>query len=883
MTGSGAEKSAVWKYAVTITACWTLLIALLLLFEAREHQDEVLTILRNEARESVAKDLLYRRWNASIGGLYAAVTPSLRPDPYLAQLPERDITSTSGRRLTLVNHTYMTRLVHDLERSSGGLSSHLAGVRPLSPSSQPDAWERTALDRFRRGEREVTSTVTIGGRPFVRLMRPIFVARSCLTCHRSGGFAAGDVIGGVSVTLPLKPFSLIVRESLSERVTVFGSMWLAGAALILLGGRKIALRTAALRASESKYKNLFETMPDGVYRADGAQTIQLLNPAAAAILGYARPEDAAGLSLADHWQDPDERTQLRRDLATRGSVSLRRVGVRTCRGEEKVIELSARTLAGPHGRIEGEEGIFRDITSRIEADSTVREMFGTMRKIIDCAPFGIYLVDAGGAVEYANEAMLRISGESFERFSAANVFTIPAYQAIGLADRIRAGLGGAEFRLDHVVYLAPGGGRKSVRNYYGIPLVERGKRKLLMIVEDVTDRIDAEAKQRELHAQLIQAQKIESIGRLAGGVAHDFNNILSVIIGYSDLALRKLETGESVEEELSVILSAGQKAAAVTHQLLAFSRKQILEMKNINVNDLIDNLSRMLGRLIGEDIGLIVKTDRAAGTITADPTQIEQVLINLAVNARDAMPDGGSLFLRTAAVEIRPEHAVANREMVPGGYVMISITDSGSGMSQEVRDRIFEPFFTTKERGRGTGLGLATVYGIIKQHKGYIYVSSAEGYGTTFVIYLPAAALPSGREAPEENRTVLRQGEETLLVVEDDPMVRRLIIDILAPLGYRILDAPNGPDAIRLVEAHAGPINMLVTDVVMPMMNGKELADVIKERIPGIKVLYLSGHPTDVLGRRGILDEGIAYLQKPILPAALVAKIQEVFSLRKAG
>jgi len=367
----------------------------------------------------------------------------------------------------------------------------------------------------------------------------------------------------------------------------------------------------------------------------------------------------------------------------------------------------------------------------------------------------------------------------------------------------------------------------------------------------------------QLQRQLAQAQKLEAIGRLAGGVAHDFNNVLTAILGSAELLLLDTPPGANAREEVEIIRDAAVRAQELIRQLLAFSARQVLQPAVVDLNDLIKNLGRMLRRLIGEDLVLATELADDLGAVRVDPGQVEQVLVNLAVNARDAMPDGGRLTIRT--------------ENVPSeSQVLIEVADTGIGMDAATLARVFEPFFTTKERGKGTGLGLASVYGIVRQSGGHIAVRSTPGAGTTFRIHLPRVDEPVdvSRAAPLVTAPVA--GTETILVAEDEQIVRVLVRKVLEQAGYMVLLAGGGAEALRLAERHPGPIQLLVTDVVMPGMNGRELARRLVERRPMTKVLYLSGYADDAVERHGVLDPGTAFMQKPFSPSALATRVREV-------
>jgi nitrogen-specific signal transduction histidine kinase len=392
-----------------------------------------------------------------------------------------------------------------------------------------------------------------------------------------------------------------------------------------------------------------------------------------------------------------------------------------------------------------------------------------------------------------------------------------------------------------------------------------------------------EGEKAKLEDQLRQAQKLESVGRLAGGVAHDFNNLLTVINGYSGFLLKRLAAGDPLRAYADEIGIAGERAAGLTRQLLAFSRKQVIEPRVIDLNAAIRESAPMLQRLIGEDIALETRLEGGLGQVMADPDQIHRVIMNLAVNARDAMAGGGTLDIETKNVEIgQAGSASMQPAATPGRYVLMTVTDNGHGMDETVRRQVFEPFFTTKEVGKGTGLGLSTVYGIVRQSGGWIDVSSEVGVGTSFEVYLPrvdACGVPerSGIGVPIEG------GVETILVVEDQQTVRAFVVAALRQCGYDVLEASDGNEAIAVAGRHPGRLHLLLTDVVMPGMNGKELSGRLKELRPDLKVLFISGYTADAIAHRGVLDRGVAFLQKPFSPEELARKVRDALAAPGVG
>jgi len=506
---------------------------------------------------------------------------------------------------------------------------------------------------------------------------------------------------------------------------------------------------------------------------------------------------------------------------------------------------------------------------RKRAEEALARSETTYRSLVEDSPFGIFRSTVDGRLIAVNPALVSILGyaseaELLRKSMATDVYVDPTERARRSADVIAQGSLTAESE-----WRRKDGKTVTVRQTGRVVRDAQGRVEYFnVLVEDITER-------KLLEQQLRQAQKMEAVGRLAGGIAHDFNNLLTAILGSAELLLETMAQ-EQERDDVEEIRKAAKRAADLTRQLLAFSRQQVLAPQVLDLNALVVNLEKLLRRLIGEDVELRTALAPDLGAVKADPGQMEQVIANLVVNARDAMPEGGRLTVETANAELDKDYADQHFPAPPGSYVLLAVSDTGTGMDPETKSRIFEPFFTTKDKGKGTGLGLATVYGVVKQSGGYIWVYSEPGQGTAFKIYLPRV-----REAPEPARpspapAAPLRGSETLLLVEDDEMVRHLVSRMLKSRGYTVLAASDGTDALRQVESHRGPIDMLITDVVMPGMSGREVAQRVTTLRPPVKVLYLSGYTDDAIVRHGMLEPGIAFLQKPFSADALARKIREV-------
>ncbi|HYK10296.1 MAG TPA: ATP-binding protein [Gemmatimonadales bacterium] len=517
----------------------------------------------------------------------------------------------------------------------------------------------------------------------------------------------------------------------------------------------------------------------------------------------------------------------------------------------------------------GGRRLARDKTRREIAEADARASGNLYQSLVEHAPFGVERISATGRPISANPALVQMLGYTSESEIlsldiARDVYRNPDERAPLVDQLLDSGEMTAEsqWRKKDGSFITVRRTGTVVRNADGSVMC------FDVFIEDVST-------QRALEAQLESAGKMEAIGRVAGGVAHDFNNLLTVILGSCEILIETLPANSQVRSDITDIRSAAMRASELTTQLLAFSRRQVLQPVVLDLNRSVEGMEQMVKRLIGEDVELAVRLDPALGTARADPGQIEQVIMNLAVNARDAMPQGGLLTIETANAELDATYSRVHPLASPGSYVMVAVSDSGVGMDEDTKAHVFEPFFTTKEQGKGTGLGLATVYGIVRQSGGFIWVYSEPGQGATFKIYLPRVGgtpQPAERKEPAK----VRHGTETILLVEDDPPVRAITRRVLVGLGYSVLPAHDGATALDIAATHRDPIQLVVTDAVMPRMSGQDLAATLRSRYPAMRLLLLSGYPGEAISRRGILVPGTAFLQKPFTVEALARKVRDV-------
>jgi PAS domain S-box-containing protein len=678
-----------------------------------------------------------------------------------------------------------------------------------------------------------------------------------------------------------------------------GWMWVRGEVDVDSTGKTVGLWGAAQDITERKraeeelaratalLQAAIDQTPAGMLIADAPDVrIRIANPAALGIRGQSA-EPLTGIPVELHprhwftfWPDgtpvAPEELPLSRAILKGEIVKNEEVIIRRSDGELRHVLANAAPVRNAQGDIVAGVVVFLDVTELKRAEEALRESEAKFRSIAEQLPEMIALTDEAGAITYASPASVTLFGVSSAEMTGQHFpafvdeALIPAAAAI-FQNVVQNGrkLVNFEFRMKR------GDGSTFDGELSGERYESASGRGSMVTIRDITERKRAEAEKEKLQAQLTQAQKMESVGRLAGGVAHDFNNMLGAILGNTSLALQDLPPESLARECLQEIADCARRSADLTRQLLAFARQQTIAPQVLDLNDTVAGMLKMLRRLIGEDIDLAWLPGKDLGPVKVDPSQIDQILANLCVNARDAIKGVGKITIETGNVVLDEAYVAGHVEARVGEYVRLAVSDNGCGMSPEVRAHLFEPFFTTKGLGQGTGLGLATVYGIVKQNNGFIGVYSEPGQGTTFQIHLPRHAAPTVSPAGPEAAPAPGRGHETILLVEDEPALLRISRRVLENLGYRVLAARGPGEAIQLAREHAGTIHLLMTDVVMPEMNGRDLAKNLLSQYPHLKRLFMSGYTADVIAHHGVLDPGIHFLQKPFTVEALADKVRE--------
>lgn len=645
--------------------------------------------------------------------------------------------------------------------------------------------------------------------------------------------------------------------------------------------RNVEVGAAAQRdTSELKLESVFRATPIGI-TFNVARSIHTVNDFMCEITGYSEQElIGSSARILYHSEAEFERVGalLYEPLKHQGRTTVEAT-FRRKDGCSIAVVLNAGLVDRQDTNL-GYVVTVQDVTAQRRAEDALRTSEERFRSIVEQSPFSIQVFAANGEVVVVNDAFCSLWGTAREALTGYNILKDPRLEALGLLPSLHQAFRGETVRTPVLPYEVPTGAgnhRRVVQSaFYPLKDAAGELQNVVMVQLDFTDQARAEEERNRLQEQLQQAMKMEAIGRLAGGVAHDFNNLLTAIGGNTELAIMDIGNQRPVADYLAEVSKAAESAASLTRQLLAFSRRQLIEPRVLNLNDIVERLNKMLRRVIGDDVALSASLSQELGAVRVDPGQFEQVLVNLAVNARDAMPNGGRLIVETSNIDLEADYCALHPQTRPGRYVMLSVSDTGEGMTPAVQQRLFEPFFTTKAVGKGTGLGLATIFGIVKQAGGAVEVYSELGLGTTFKIYIPRV-----EERPEELESASPPvrpigGTETILLAEDNESVLGFARTLLEKLGYMVLLASSGTFALEIAQGYRGPIHLLITDVVMPGMNGRELASQIAICHPETKVLFTSGYAEDVIVHHGVLQKNLEFIGKPYSLTSLSAKVRSI-------
>ena len=1023
--GWGGNENGFFRIGLCLVLmAWALLLATLFWRDISEMREANLSLARNVAGAYFNKDYAFRLWAASHGGVYVPISERTPPNPNLAHVPERDIQTPSGKRLTLINPAYMVRQLQEDFEKLFGVRGHITGLKHFRSETAPDDWEKDALRGFEAGNNEAQEFTNIDGKPYLRLMRPLIADKSCLKCHAHQGYKEGDVRGGVAVALPMKDFLAVEKRNALGQVFSYGVVLVVGSFVIMVGfirlrrreeERDSALadlgqardelniqvqeRTKELNSEKNLISTTLRSIGDGVITTDIDGRITALNREAEKLTGWSE-EEALGRPLEQVFVIVDERTReprenpVRKALETGEIVELANCTALIARdGSEIIVEDTAAPIRAEGAQTLGVVLVFRDITERAKAEEELKKSEALLKEAQQVGRLGHWELDDPAGTPTWSEEIFRIFGldpargepsfaahqdiihkgdwellnRAVESLSAKGIsfdiefrFTKPdgsfgwinakGYPrknqqgeivrlfgtAQDITDRKRAEMGlkdqlsfiGSLIEaipapifykdIDHVylgcnqtfaefvgrskediigksvfevaptdlaeVYRAQDAAlfnNPSSQVYESLVESRDGSKRdvifhkavfrdasgavagLIGAILDITERKKAEEERENLRRQLSQAQKMEALGTLTGGIAHDFNNLLTIINGYTELMLTEMTEDDPLYPDLQKIFETGQKGADLVRRLLALSREGKGNPKPLNLNEVVEQSVAPMKRTFPKMIEIDTSLDKELSMVNADASQIEQVLMNICVNAKDAMPNGGRIGISTKNIQVDGEHQRERLEAKTGPHVLMEISDTGSGISAEIIERVFEPFFTTKgwDFRKGTGLGLPVAKGIVEQHGGWIACRSEEGTGTTFSVYLPSIGEES--DLSEQKIEEPSPTGKKILLVDDEEFVRDLGRRILERSDQSVVTASSCKEALEIYAREGEDIGLVILDLMMPQMGGEECLYELVRMNPAVKVIISTGHHVSHPERQSLSKVVKRFVNKP--------------------
>ncbi len=857
------------KATILLFCVWSLLMAGLALYGVNLHHLNIEGLARHLAIDLLHQDLDYRAWNARSGGVYVKVSAKNPPNPYLDHLPNRDVTTTTGQQLTLVNPAYMSRMVYEISQTSGGHVGHITSLTPLRPDNRPDRWEKQALLQFAAGKVEITEISLIEGKPYLRYMRRLTVKQKCLKCHTHQGYKVGDICGGLSMNILLQPLQDSLAPQLRHQLIIYLILYVLGSVVIYLAFNYFEKDLLKINEQSQWISALFNSSFIGIGQVSNRVVINA-NHRFCEIFGYSRDE-LIGKNTEFLYPSYDEYEKVAELYQEEQSLE---IPIKRKDGTIIDLQLASSHLDGNDLAI-GTIFTMIDISARKQAERELMAGERKFRTMMESIQDPICIISQSHEVEYMNSAMTERLGRD-----ATGETCFSAIHGLDAQCPWCARMNKSNESAYTLTVKSPLDNHTYMVSFSPFDQ-EAGSVSNLVVFKDITEI----AATRE---QLQQSQKMEAIGTLAGGVAHDFNNILTVIRGHAEMGLIQATEGSQEFVDFSAIEKASERAKQLTSQLLAFSRKQRIKPQKIMLDGALSELNKMLRRLIGEDVILRTTLSGGLSPIFIDPGQLDQIIINIVVNAVDAMKSNDLkkekvISIATSQFFVDSDFTSTHPGSTVGMHVLLEISDTGKGMDKTTMEHIFEPFYTTKELGQGTGLGLATVYGIVKQNHGYIEVESALDEYSIFKIYWPATGntVEENGVLEEGQQAAVSCGSETILLVEDDVNVRNITRIHLQKAGYNVIEAENGADALVQVEKNQFVIDMLFTDVVMPKMNGRVLGEKIVALYPSVEILYASGYFDVSLWDNCAMPVSERFIEKPYDQRDLLVKIRQLLDTRE--
>ena len=826
-----------------------------------------------EARASYEKDLVYRRWAAIQGGVYVPPTEATLPNPYLSHLPDRDLVTLDGKRLTLVNPAYMTRQVHALGKEQYGNSGHITSLMPLNPNNLADSWETQALRFFEAGGKEVVSTETMNGQAHLRFIRPLVTEKPCLKCHAAQGYQEGDIRGGISVSVPFAPYAAVAAQQRMQLLLAHLLIGCLGLLGLWKGNSLLRSSETALQQSEERLKSILDTALDGFCVLDMQGHLVEVSRTLCRISGYSAQE-LLTMRVADleSIETEDEiRVRIEKTVALgedRFESKLR------CKDGRIIdVEVSVQFKPNASGQI---VAFVRDITGRKRAEDELLRKDALLRAMIRNLPFDFWARDTSQRIIMQSDESVQHWGDLTlgpEMEDQFGVHTLEKWHANNR--RVLAG----EIISEDCTFVIKSGEQREFHNIVA-PIREGGEiLGILGIDIDITERKRAEEERKTLQMQLIQAQKMQAIGTLAGGIAHDFNNILGAVLGYAEMARDASPSGSAVARDLDKVLEAGHRAAALVKQILAFSRQADTERILLEPVHMVKEAIKLLRPTLPSTIAIKQKFNPALQPIIADPTQIHQIVMNLCTNAFHAMEQtGGTLEITLEGCELSPLDLQQFPGVQPGKFVVLSVSDTGPGIAPEIRGKIFDPYFTTKEVGKGTGMGLAIVHGIVTNSGGFVKCLSEPGKGSIFQVFFPAIDDQVVRD-PKSVETA-PEGKEHILLIDDEHILAEMGQIMLERLGYEVTVRTSSLEALEAFQNQPDRFDAVVTDQTMPGMTGLDLARRLLQIRPGLPIILCTGYSNLVNEEQAKMYGIKGFVMKPMTKKEIASLLRTVLDER---
>ncbi len=869
---------------IIFNLCWTSIFVAAYLWGVDTEQSSVLDLATKEAEASFDKDLVYRRWSAGHGGVYVQATEESPPNIFLKNIPERDLITPSGRKLTLVNPAYMTRQVHELAKSQYGVLGHITSLTPIRPENEPDIWEREILAKFIEGMEDFSSVEQIDGKPYLRYMKRLITEQSCLKCHAFQGYKEGDVRGGISTSVPLSEYYAIASRFKKKYIFILFPTWLVGMLLFNLGVSmlkkqvKLSEETLNQLLLQSKLLNKSQEIAQlGSWHLDIKKNTMTWSDGEYRIFGYSQGNFGESYEAFLDAIHPDDREMVDKSyseaIANKTLYECVHRIIRENDGEVRTVIEKSEDIFDKNGTATHSFGFTQDITDKIGLELELKKYHQMISTTEELMAF----IDKDYKYLAVNKAYLTAFNLSSEEIIGSTVGDLLGHDIFEryVKKHIDTCLEGKDVRYQEWFQFKSMGKRYMDVAHYTHFQTDGTVGGIVASFRDITELKEAEEESTELGKRLQQAQKMEAIGTLSGGIAHDFNNILSVMLGYAELAKEDSSPGSVIDKDLGMVIDAGNRAKNLVQQILAFSRQDNTERIPMQPAGVVKEVINMLRPSLPATIEINQDIDSATGIVLADPTQLNQILMNLCTNSFHAMEEtGGKLDISLKEVSLCSEDLKHEPDVTAGTFVQFSIGDSGTGIASNIKDKIFNPFFTTKEAGKGTGMGLSMVHGIVKSFGGFITFYSELGQGTIFHVFLPVIE----KEALPENKinTPIPTGKERILLVDDEELLVNMGKDMLERLGYHVTIRKSSFEALDTFQNQPDQFDLVITDQTMPGMTGVDIARRMMQIRPDIPIILCTGYST-IISEEKAKSMGIKeFALKPLSKNDIAVLIRKV-------